>query len=95
MIGKNITEKRWIVVIFALIIVFSGVVISLSIHGLASTKANNLTNSVELTKDIGGAQKCIWVQLDRKGSNMGSGIVYLVKLGDHDSRRWHGDSMYV
>ena len=60
MIGKNITEKRWIVVIVALIIIFSGVVVALSIQGLASTKANNLTNSVELTKDIGGGHKNVF-----------------------------------
>jgi len=45
MIGKNITEKRWIVVIVALVIISSSAVVALSIQGLASTKANNLAGS--------------------------------------------------
>ena len=53
MIGKNITEKRWIVVIVALVIISSSAVVALSIQGLASTKANNLTGSVGLGSDIG------------------------------------------
>ena len=53
MYGKNITEKRWLTIIVALIIVLSGAVVALSIQGLAATGKNNLTSDIGLGSDVG------------------------------------------
>ena len=53
MYGKNITEKRWLTVIVAVVIVFSGAVVALSFQGLAATGKSNLTGTVGLGSDIG------------------------------------------
>ena len=53
MYGKNIIEKRWLTIIVALVIVFSGAVVGLAFQGLAATGKSNLTSSVGLGSDIG------------------------------------------
>ena len=55
MIGKNINEKRWLVIVSAVIIIFSGVAVGFGLQALASTRSNNLTASVGIGSDIGAA----------------------------------------